>query len=222
MGFETRPIYRLTDQENLFLKLIYSAKYKEGKKLAQNFVMIKKRFLEMNSGKLKRLMQTRNIKLNAKSSTDENATGYIDVTNVNKKGKFLKLNEIGALAEGDEIKGWNIYNDLNYGDFVFRFKNPFFNYMIPEREAKDSRQARIEIKGLNGASGQVKSKDQTLSDARRLEETLQKIKNKYKEIEEDLAKRDLSTGYITVKEAFEEYMKNMNYPIHLGNYDKYF
>ena len=44
-----------------------------------------------------------------------------------KTGQFMK----GV----DEIEGMNLFSDLNYGDYLIVFENPFYDFMFEEIEA---------------------------------------------------------------------------------------
>lgn len=55
-------------------------------------------------------------------NNDKSNLIYID----NKTGQYIQ--------RGEPMEGMNIYNDLNYGDMIFVFKNTFYDLMLDEKE----------------------------------------------------------------------------------------
>lgn len=106
------------------------------------------------------------------------------------------------------IEGYSFFNDLNYGDMVLTFRNPFYDFQLKERQEIDM----FQLTHIEQLRGKTMAKIQmSASETKKKEKTLQiqttKINDKYKKLTETLS---LENKRIDLFEAYKFYSKNVN------------
>lgn len=106
------------------------------------------------------------------------------------------------------IEGYSFFNDLNYGDMVLAFRNPFYDFQLKERQEIDMFQlTHIEqLRGKTMAKVQM-SASETKKKERRLLDQTTKINDKYKKLSES---ESLENKRIDLYEAYKYYSKYVN------------
>lgn len=157
-----------------------------------------------------------------KSSNSDPNTSHEDIAQQDLQlNKNLKINENGDLMEGDTYRNYNMFEDLNPGDFAFKFVNPHFKYMLDEREIMETRKARRahELKYGKSQSG-YKQKEQELRERQIIDNKVAGIKLKY--VKMSNSGLDNDTGdYITLHHAMELFIKKVNRAAKVGFLNQY-
>ena len=230
MVHEIHPTYKLTHAEKLFCKLLYNKNFAEGTKIISEVVRIKKNFLMQNSMKIAKMIRQYEkkhtgvaIKRPKKKSSNQDANcSHDDIAQQDvQHNKNLKINENGDLMEGETYRYYNMFEDLNPGDFAFKFVNPYFKYMLNERELVETRKARRahELKYGKSQSG-YKQKEQELRERQIIDNTIAGIKLKYVKMANNGLDND--TGdYISLSYAMDLYLKKVNRKAKVGFLNSY-
>ena len=118
--------------------------------------------------------------------------------------------------EGEAYRHYNIFEDLNPGDYALKFVNPFFKYMLDERELMETRKARRahELKYGKNMNG-YKQKETELKERQIIDDQIAGITLKYV----NMSNRGLDndTGdYISLSYAIDLFIKKINRKAKVG------
>lgn len=107
-----------------------------------------------------------------------------------------------------EIEGYSFFNDLNYGDMVLAFSNPFYDFQLKERQEIDMFQlTHIEqLKDKNMGKVQM-SATETKKKEKRIADMTTILNERYKTLAET---KSLENMRIDLKAAYSFFLKNLN------------
>jgi hypothetical protein len=127
-----------------------------------------------------------------------------------KKAKMLgQIDAYGQQHQGASlIEGYNFFQDLNYGDMVMVFKNPYYDFQYKERQDIEMYQFNHlkELRNSTMARMNLSAKETKKMEANN-QKQIQKIKDKFKALVEKESKLNIR---IDLQEAYDFYAKYIN------------
>lgn len=101
------------------------------------------------------------------------------------------------------IEGYSFFQDLNYGDMVFTFSNPFYDFQLKERQ-------EIDMAEFNSKTTNVQKVQMSAAELKKREkdtaESVAKINEHYKVLATEEVKQNIRIDLQTAYEFFAKYL----------------